>query len=74
MDFHRFPVYFMRFHGFQCQKFGLLWRPVAACGGIILALKKKFRILEARISNLFYLLKSNYVRVLDAPGLAEFGL
>ena len=30
----------MRFHGFQGQKLGGLWR---RCGSIILALKKKFR-------------------------------
>ena len=31
MDFHRFPVYFIRFHGFQGQKVGGLWR---RCGGL----------------------------------------
>ena len=39
---------------------GALWR---RCGGIILALKKKFR-------SLFYSLKSSYVPVIEARGLA----
>ena len=54
-------MYFIRFHGFQGQKLGGLWQ---RCGGIILALKKKFR-------SLFYSLKSSYVPVIEARGLAE---
>ena len=46
---------------FKGQRVGALWQPVATCGGIILALKKKFRILEARIFD---------IRVLEARGLA----
>ena len=43
---------------------GGLWRAAAPCDTIILALKKKFR-------SLFHSLKSSYVPVLDARGLAE---
>ena len=49
---------------FKVRKFaccGGLWQPLATCGGIILALKKKFRILEARIFD---------IRVLEARGFA----
>ena len=59
MDFHRFPVYFMRFHGFQGQKLGGLWRAVAT-------LWRDHPGPKEEVSKLFYLLKSNYVRVLDA--------
>ena len=52
---------------FKGQKVGNLWRPVAGCGTIILAPKEEM----LQSSKLFYFLKSNYVRVLEARGLAE---
>ena len=56
----------MRFHGFQGQKLGGLWQPVAT-------LWQHHPGPKEEVSNLFYLLKSNYVRVPDARGLAGFG-
>ena len=38
IDFHRFLVYFIRFHGFQGQKVGALWQ---RCGNRVLAPKEE---------------------------------
>ena len=61
MVFHRFSWVSCVFHEISWISRSEGWRPVATCGGIILALKKKFRILEARIFD---------IRVLEARGLA----
>ena len=62
MDFHRFPVYFMRVHRFQGQKVGALWRAVATLWQHHPGPKERsFESWRLEYSN---------IRVLEARGLA----
>ena len=70
-DFYEFGWICMRFHGFRWswrgsrgRMFDIVWR---RCGTGVMAPKEEM----LQSSKLFYFLKSNYVRVLEARGLAE---